>query len=76
MDDVSGFWSELPHVLFECEQLGDAEAAAMLVAFLEDHRETWQLIVAGMQASAAKRELFERSVLILAERTGDDGIPS
>ena len=75
--NASEFWAELPHVLSEAEHLEDAEAAAMLVNFLEDYRHMWPNIAASMRASAARRALFERSVLILAERDGvDDGIPN
>jgi hypothetical protein len=57
--------------------LDDADAAEVLVDFLEDYRHVWPAIAAGMHASAGRRALFVRSVKILAERDlVDDGIPS
>ncbi len=74
---MNEFWDELPFVLSEAELLEDADAAAMLVNFLEDYRHVWPEIAASMRESADRRALFERSVLILAEQDGvDDGIPN
>jgi hypothetical protein len=72
--NANDFWSELPHVLFEAEQLDDESSAAMLVNFLEGHRHTWEAIVVAMRASSGKRALFERACLLLAERRADESV--
>jgi hypothetical protein len=73
---ASEFWSELPDVLAQAEQLDDAAAASVLVEFLEAYRHAWTAIAASIHASAGRRALFERGVLILAERDMvDDRLP-
>jgi hypothetical protein len=62
---ASEFWSELPIILEAAEELEDADAAAMLIEFLEDHKQTWQAIVTSMRESADRRRLFERAVRVL-----------
>jgi G:T/U-mismatch repair DNA glycosylase len=73
---ANDFWSELPHVPFEAEQLDDEASAAMLINFLEDHRQTWEAIVVAMRATSGKRALFERACLVLAERKVDERLSS
>jgi len=74
---ASEFWSELPYILEEAEQIADdEEAAVMLIEFLEAYRGTWQRIVATMRLSGARRALVERARAVLAEREADDGIPA
>ena len=77
IETIGAFWSELPFILEEAEQMThDEDAAAMLIEFLEQYRGTWQRIVVTMRLSGAKRALFERSLAVLAERDMDDGIPA
>jgi hypothetical protein len=67
------FWSDFPDALLAAEQADDDDtAAATLIEFLEVHKDTWAAIKRSMRASAGRRAMIERALLILAERTRHD----
>ena len=76
MSDAETFWRDLPFVLSTVDGMQDDAGAEALVEFLEEHREAWTAIVTAMRASSAKRALFEKACLLLAEHRTDERLES